>query len=195
MSPRLLAATGSLVFCVTLVACGDDKPASPAAATSGSARRVASAAPSAEPTPPPRPAIDETEFVESDRSRDPFRSYARSFIEETKGRTRSQREVVLADFTLDELKLIGIVTRLEPAKAMLVDPNGKGHVIQRGQFVGRADVISGNDRTGASYEINWRVDRIREGDVVFVREDPQNPDVPTLTRVIPLRPDSSLVNR
>lgn len=101
----------------------------------------------------------------------------------------------MADYTLDELKLIGIVTRLKPEKAMLVDPNGRGHVIQRGQFVGRADVVSANERSGASYEINWRVDRIREGDVVFVREDPQNPDVPTLTRVIPLRPDASLVNR
>lgn len=178
-----------------LSGCGDDKVISSLPAPSASAKRAPRAAPSAERPPPPRPPIEASEFVESEQSRDPFRSYAKSFIEESKGRTRSQREVVMADYTLDELKLIGIVTRLKPEKAMLVDPNGRGHVIQRGQFVGRADVVSANERSGASYEINWRVDRIREGDVVFVREDPQNPDVPTLTRVIPLRPDASLVNR
>jgi type IV pilus assembly protein PilP len=73
---------------------------------------------------------------------------------------------------------------------MLIDPTGKGHVIQRGQFVGRADVVQGTGSSGSTYEVNWRVDRIRDGDVVLVREDPANPDVPTLTRVIPLRPET-----
>jgi type IV pilus assembly protein PilP len=98
---------------------------------------------------------------------------------------------VLAQFGIDELKLIGIVTRAEPAKAMLVDPGGTGHVVQRGQFVGRADIVQAAGRTGASYEINWRVDRIRDGDIVLIREDPSNPDVPSATRVIPLRPEGS----
>lgn len=156
------------------------KAAKPAAAPSASA--------SAEVASSPRVPIDEADFTESERSRDPFRSYARVFAQETKGRVRSQREVVLPEYALDELKLIGIVTRLQPPKAMLVDPSGKGHVIQRGQFVGRADVVQGGGRSGTTYEVNWRVDRIRDGDVVLVREDPTNPDVPTLTRVIPLRP-------
>ena len=143
----------------------------------------------------PRNVIDETDFTESERSRDPFRSYARAFAEETKGRTPSQRDVVLPDYSLDELKLIGIVTRVVPAKAMLIDPTGKGHVIQRGQFVGRADVVQGAGQSGATYEVNWRVDRIRDGDVVLVREDPTNPDVPTLSRVIPLRPEGSSVGK
>ena len=42
-----------------------------------------------------------------------------------------------------------------------------------------------NRETG---EVNWRVDRIREDNVVLVRGDPSNPDVPTMTRVIPLEP-------
>jgi type IV pilus assembly protein PilP len=42
---------------------------------------------------------------------------------------------------------------------------------------------------GTVYEINWRVDRIRSSDIVLVREDPSNPDVPSATRVIPLRPE------
>lgn len=136
--------------------------------------------------------ITESEFTESERSRDPFRAYADRFLEEAKGKGRSQREVVLSQYAIDELKLIGIVTRVNPAKAMLVDPNGKGFVVHRGQFVGRADVVTAA-RGGATYEINWRVDRIRDGDIVLVREDPANPDVPTATRVIPLRPEGSIV--
>lgn len=143
--------------------------------------------------PPPRPAIDESEFVESERSRDPFRSYARTFVPETTGAgSAKQVDVLMSEYSLDELRLIGIVTRVQPAKAMLVDPTGKGHVIQRGQFVGRPDVVQGAGVSSA-YEINWRVDRIRDIDVVFVREDPQNRDVPTITRVIPLRPEGTQV--
>jgi hypothetical protein len=113
------------------------------------------------------------------------------FVEENKGTAKSQREVVLSQFGIDELKLIGIVTRVDPAKAMLVDPQGTGHVVQRGQFVGKADIVQAAGRTGASYEINWRVDRIRAGDIVLIREDPSNPDVPSATRVIPLRPEGT----
>jgi len=102
--------------------------------------------------------------------------------------------VVLDQYSLDELKLVGIVTRIQPAKAMLVDPSGKGHVIRRGQFVGRPEIVqAAGSGSNASYEINWRVDRIRDGDIVLVREDPSNPDVPTATRVIALRPEGTVV--
>ena len=181
-SPFLLAA------CEDEVITSNDAPAPAEQAAAAPAPAASALKPAA-----PRARIEEADFVESDRTRDPFRSYARAFIEETKGRTRSQREVVLGDYTLDELKLIGIVTRMQPAKAMLVDPTGKGHVIQRGQFVGRPDVVQGTGRSGSTYEVNWRVDSIRDGDVVLVRSDPANPDVPTATRVIPLRPEATRI--
>lgn len=135
--------------------------------------------------------IDETEFVENDKSRDPFRSYARVFAEELKEQGPTQLEVLLPDYSIDELRLIGIVTRLEPARAMVVDPSGKGHVIRRGQFIGRPDLMRREGAAGASYQVNWRVDRIRDGDVVLVREDPTNPDVPAVSRVLPLRTDAA----
>jgi type IV pilus assembly protein PilP len=196
---KYLAALGA--FAVLLAACGDDKPPAAALPANSAASAPsqpatgpvasASAAPSAMP-PPPKFEIVEAEFTESERSRDPFRSFLDIFKkEENKGAARSQRQVVLPDYAIDELKLIGIVTRAEPAKAMLVDPAGTGHVVQRGQFVGKPDVVQGAGRSGASYEINWRVDRIRDGDIVLIREDPANPDVPSATRVIPLRPEGS----
>jgi type IV pilus assembly protein PilP len=151
---------------------------------------AASAKPGADVIPP-KFEVTEADFAESERSRDPFRAFTEIFKEESKGAAKSQREVVLSKYAIDELKLIGIVTRAEPAKAMLVDPGGVGYVVQRGQFVGKADIVQAAGRTGASYEINWRVDRIRDGDIVLIREDPANPDVPSATRVIPLRPEGT----
>lgn len=192
MNARFLLA---LLAASALAGCEDEPaqpaslPAAPAAPVAPAPGVTASASVSPDSVPPPKLEIVEAELTESERSRDPFRSFAETFREETKGAARSQREVVLSKFTIDELRLIGIVTRAEPAKAMLVDPAGTGHVVQRGQFVGKPDVVQAAGRTGASYEINWRVDRIRDGDIVLVREDPQNPDVPSATRVIPLRPE------
>lgn len=168
-------------------ASGSPTVAGPGAPPAGSASAAADAASAL----PPKVDIQDNEFTENERSRDPFRSFATKFVEESKAHVHSQREVILGQYALDELKLIGIVTRAEPAKAMLVDPTGKGFVIQRGQFVGRPDVVQGAGQSGTTYEINWRVDRIRPGDVVLVREDPANPDVPSATRVIPLRPEEA----
>lgn len=171
---------------LVLAACEDEIIVSTTPAPGAAA---ASAAPSASAASvaPPRPPIDESEFVESDLSRDPFRSYARSFVQTPSGPRPSDRVVLFRDYTLDEVKLVGIVTRVEPAQAMVVDPTGKGWVVKRGQFVGRPDVVQAGAGS-STYEINWRVDRIRDGDVVFVRENPQNRDVPTITRIVPLRP-------
>jgi type IV pilus assembly protein PilP len=180
-----------------LFGCSDPPVVTSSGSASGSAKAQAapgpgvpaSAASAAASPPPPKVDVQETEFSENERSRDPFRSFAKSFAQDTKTRVHSQREVILGQYALDELKLIGIVTRAEPAKAMLVDPTGKGFVVQRGQFVGRADVVQAAGTSGTVYEINWRVDRIRPSDVVLIREDPSNPDVPSATRVIPLRPE------
>jgi type IV pilus assembly protein PilP len=188
-----------LALAALLFGCSDPPVVTASATTSGKAALPTAAAPqvpasaasAAVSPPPPKVEVQETEFTESERSRDPFRSFAKSFSEDTKAKVHSQREVILSQYTLDELKLIGIVTRAEPAKAMLVDPTGKGFIIQRGQFVGRADVVQAAGASGTVYEINWRVDRIRPGDVVLIREDPTNPDVPSATRVIPLRPEDN----
>jgi type IV pilus assembly protein PilP len=131
----------------------------------------------------------EIEFGESERSRDPFRSFEQTFVDESRTTAKSQRQVVLEEYGIDELKLVGIVSGVADAKAMLVDPQGKGHVVHRGQFVGRAEIVHGDSKGAPAFEVNWRVDRIRDGDVVLVREDPKNPEVPSATRVIPLHPD------
>ena len=196
---RLLTAL-ALVGLAFVTAC-DDKPKKPAepdpfapkpagADSAAPPAAAAAAAPGPSAAAQGRQEFPEAEFTETERSRDPFRSYAHKFVEEVKSTVRSQREVVLSEFAVDDLKLVGIVTRITPARAMLVDPSGKGHVVHRGDFVGRADVVQLGGQTGSTYQLNWRLDRIRDGDVVLVREDPNNPDVPAATKVIPLRPES-----
>jgi type IV pilus assembly protein PilP len=136
----------------------------------------------------PKVEFQETDFAESERSRDPFRPYAEVFMAQAKSKVRSQLHVVAKQYSLDELRLVGIVSRLHPPRAMFVDPRGVGYVVDHGDFVGRPEIVQGGT-TSADYEIHWRVDRVRDSDVVMVREDPANPDVPSATRVVPLHTD------
>jgi type IV pilus assembly protein PilP len=194
---NLCSAVGVVALSLPL-ACGEDViqstgTAAGSAAPKGSAAPPRSAAAAGPDAGAPKIEFQEAEFAETEKSRDPFRSYGTLFVEEAKSRVKSQRQVLLDQYSVDELKLVGIVTRIQPAKAMLVDPSGKGHVVHRGQLIGRPELVQAGASSRASYEINWRVDRIRDGDIVLVREDPANPDVPSATRVIPLRPEGSLV--
>ncbi|HEX2734626.1 MAG TPA: pilus assembly protein PilP [Polyangiaceae bacterium] len=187
--------TSRAILCSALLAACSETPVNQGSAPTafpGPKPNAPQAAPGAAPAAeasvvlPPKADFTEEDFAESDHNRDPFRSYQDLFVEHPVAQQMVKQPVVLENFALDDLKLIGVVTGIVPAKAMLVDPGGKGHVIQRNDLVGRAErVQSGSSNT--EYQINWRVDQIRESDVVFVREDPSNPDVPSATRVIALR--------
>lgn len=177
-----------LVAACLSLACGEDTVTS-SPGNKPVQRKTASDEKPATPVLPVPMDFQEAEFVESERSRDPFRSYAAVFVQEATGQIKSQREVVLGQYSVDELRLVGIVTRINPPKAMLVDPTGVGHVVTRGQFIGLPVVVQPASGLGAAYEVNWRIDRIREGDIVLIREDPSNPEVPSATRVIALRTD------
>ncbi|HEX7664000.1 MAG TPA: pilus assembly protein PilP [Polyangiaceae bacterium] len=195
----MLALAGVFAASILVVACGDKpKPiatiptqtASSAAPPSASARQAALAAASdaGVDLPPLKPIeVTENDFVESDRNRDPFRSFASAFV--AQGPTpaaANQRTVLLNDYSLDELKLVAIVLSGDYPRAMLVDPTGKGWVVKRGDFVGRADIVRLGGANGAEYQLNWRVDRVRDGDVVLIREDPAQPAIPPATKVVPL---------
>lgn len=193
MTRRILV---SMVGGWLLLACAaDTKPQAASSASKPGPAAPGASAPGAKPeAPAPAPSatvveFQETDFTESDRSRDPFRSFAKAFAEEARTKIKSQREVVLDQYSLDELRLVGIVTRVQPERALVIDPTGKGHIIIRGQFVGRAEIVQGGG-SGADYEINWRVERIRDADIVLVRDDPKNPDIPSATRIIALRTET-----
>jgi type IV pilus assembly protein PilP len=164
-------------------------PGAPGAPVAGGRDAGADGASSDPENLPPLPAreFQESDFAESDRSRDPFRSFEGVFAAQAKGRVQVQRQVLVDRYALDELKLVGVVTRGSP-RALFTDPTGFGWVAKVGDFIGKAEIVQAGGPAGMDVAINWRVDRIREGDVVFVREDPSHPEIPPTTRVIALYP-------
>ena len=135
------------------------------------------------------PEYSENDFVESDRNRDPFRSFLTQNQAVNK-EFSAQRKVELAQYAIDELKLVAIVMGGDKPRAMFVDPSSKGTVVYKGTFICRPEVVHIGGSNGPEYQLNWRVDRIRDGDVVLIREDPAQPAIPPATRVIPLHPEA-----
>lgn len=152
---------------------------------------------------PPLPVVEFTEadFVESDGTRDPFRSFVRLFLRQAKTKTTIQRAVYAGQFSLEQLRLTGVVTG-GAARAMLLDPTGYAWVLKTGDYVGRAELVSTGGANAEDVAINWRIDRIRSSslvrdmtnpdqpvteipaNVVFIREDPSRRDIPAATRVM-----------
>lgn len=133
-------------------------------------------------------AYSDEDFVESERNRDPFRSFTTLFQATTP--EKPQRRVVMPTTAIENMNLIAIISGVPAPKAMLVDASGVGHVVERGVYLGRPEVVRASENV--SMTLNWRVHRIRENEVVLTREDPTDPSRPPLTRVIPLR-DKELV--
>jgi type IV pilus assembly protein PilP len=132
-------------------------------------------------------AYRDSDFVESEQNRDPFRNYAQEL--RSKVPVVAQRLVLMPDTAIAEMKLIAIISGIEQPRAMIVDQRGVGYVTSRGDFVGKADVVQGGGSEALPVALNWRVDRIRVNEVVLAREDPSAPNRPPLTKVIPLHED------
>ncbi len=179
------------VLCAALpaaIACGGT--ATTSAPPPPPVARVAPSASAAASSLPPElkgPEYTENDFVESDRNRDPFRSFIIQNQQVSK-QALNQRKVELAQYSIDELKLVAIVQGADYPRAMVVDPRGRGQVLKRGDFVGRAETVHTGGTNGTDYQVNWRVDRVRDGDVVFIRLDPAQPNIAPATRVVPLHP-------
>src|SRR5262249_33438519 len=124
------AALGSVLSAAVVWGCGgggggeaEPHPAASAApAASDSAAQPQQTAPAAQPRAdagadasaeanlPPLPLreFQESDFSETDRSRDPFRSFAASFVAQIKRRADRQIHVLIDRYALDELKLVGV---------------------------------------------------------------------------------------
>lgn len=135
--------------------------------------------------------LPEAVFVETDDNRDPFRSFLPVFTAQAlpiEDELTPSPTVILDDVSIESLSLIAIVSsRGGNPRAMVVDPEGKGWVIKRGDYVGRGERV----RLGPGMphrEINWRVVRVRPDRIILVREDPIQAG-PPVTRVMRLYPE------
>lgn len=164
-----------------------DAGASAARPATPGASATAAVAASAGRTPPPMVEYTENDFVESEDGRDPFRSYSEMFVQARKDGPRPDLVSKATAYALDELKLSGIITR-GGNRVMLTDPSGFGWVVYTGEYIGKPELVSSGGPHGEDVALYWRVDRIREGDVVFVREDAAHPEIPPTTRVMLLHP-------
>lgn len=127
------------------------------------------------------------DFVEADTNRDPFRNYAASFQARPGAEPSTTRPVKLSDTSIEEMRLIAVVSGVANPRAMIVDRLGVGHTVRRGEFLGRPEVVQAGGLEELPITLHWRVDRIRPSEVVLTREDPTAPNRPPLTRMIPLR--------
>ncbi len=189
------AALAAGALAAVVVGCSPDEALN--AANTGSTQKpvpvaaVPDAGPALAPPPIARMDFAENDFVESDRNRDPFRTFIATFAPpESKRVAQNQRAVILPQFSIDELKLVAIVTGGDYPRAMVIDPGGKGWVLKRGDFVGRPEIVHIGGANGADYQLNWRVDKVRDGDLVFLREDPAQPGIPPASRVVTLHPEA-----
>jgi type IV pilus assembly protein PilP len=130
--------------------------------------------------------FNEGDFTESDSNRDPFHDFGRAFLPASDTKAVPQYTVVLDKFGIDELKLVAIVNAGDGARAMFVDPQGKGWTVMRGMHIGRGENVKLGAGTLTSYPLYWKIDRIKENEVVLVREDSLHPEVAPTYREIPL---------
>ena len=140
---------------VVLASCSLDPKPAPSPPSGSSAVETT-------PAPAPPPVTTTPMQVFAPPERDPFAGPKSTAIVTPPPKDEIERKA--KKYSLDQLKLVGIVTGEEQPRAMLVDPRGKGWIVSRGDHVGRPDLR--DDRFAG-----WRVHRIRSEEIVFVRDD------------------------
>lgn len=153
-----------------------DAPNKPAAAASGGSATAAAS--------DQKLVLRDEDFVESERNRDPFRSYAFATgkLGDPPPVIDPQRPVVMPETAVEEMKLIAVILGLSRPKAMLTAPDGVGYVVQRGDYLGKPKVLQATGSVPMT--LNWRVDRIREHEVVLTRQDPTDVSHTPMSRII-----------
>jgi type IV pilus assembly protein PilP len=180
--PDAWCLTAVSVLCGFAIACSDTPDQGGRGVAGGGAAAKAAAKPATSKVSEALSFKDE-DFVESEHNRDPFHSYASGFVKHgPQADMTTQRFVKMPETAVEEMRLIAIISGLTRPKAMLTDQHGVGYVVERGDYIGRPKVFQ---TTGSvAMTLNWRVDRIRDTEVVLTRQDPQELGRPPLSRII-----------
>lgn len=190
-----------LVACMASAGCDDPIQAGaggpvtapPPTATPGVAPAPVAGDPNAAAAPAPDagPAAlvyaDEA-FVEIDvQQRDPFRRFEIEVI------AAPTVESIMSDTSVDEMRVLGIITGGLGGRAMIADRTGVGYTVRARQYIGRPETVQVGGSDGLAVPLVWRVDRIRANEVVLTRENPSAPDQPPLTRTLTLRSEEQML--
>jgi type IV pilus assembly protein PilP len=196
--PRAFVAACLLL---ALVGCGEDEeihvgrgmqiPGGGAPAAGGAAAGPAGEETGTADAGVPALVLRDEDFAEADSNRDPFRNFAAAFTSRPTRVDSVQRSVVMPRTAIEDMTLIAIVSGVATPSAMIVDRDGTGYPVRRGDFIGRAEVVQTGSEDAVPITLNWRVDRIRPGEVVLMREDPTAPNRPPLTRIIALHEEDA----
>ncbi|MDP3274765.1 MAG: hypothetical protein Q8Q09_06175 [Deltaproteobacteria bacterium] len=105
--------------------------------------------------------LADVDFTESDRSRDPFRSFVRDFVPVADPRASIDLSAIkLSTTPVEELKVVAIIVGAGNPYAMFTDVTGTGTIVRRGELVGRPDTIASQGEGGGTHQVPWRVARI-----------------------------------
>ncbi len=181
----LVAVASALVFVAEGCGSSAAPPPPPPGGGAVAAKPKASASASASATVAPI-TFSESDFSESDTSRDPFHAFTQVVKPSNETKVVPQYQVVLEKYAIDELKLVALVGSGGERRAMFVDPTGKGWIVQRGAHIGKGEMVKLGPGAMSGYPLYWKIDRIKENEVVLVREDTLHPEVQPTYREVPL---------
>ena len=167
----------SLLFVACLAALGCDDPIQAGAGGPVTAPPP-TAVPDAAATPPPAvdpnapvavadagtpdPTYPDEAFVEIDvQQRDPFRRFEIEVI------AAPTVESIMSDTSVDEMRVLGIITGGLGGRAMIADRSGVGYTVRARQYIGRPETVQVGGSDGIAVPLVWRVDRIREREIVL----------------------------
>lgn len=187
----------ALCFAILVVGCGGETinvgppPTPPPPTTTVAATEEPAPEEPTEAAGPTAQTYADSDFVEADTNRDPFRAYTSLFVPHTPVADRApQRTVILDHVAVEEMHLIAIVSGVASPTAMITGTDGTGYSVQRGDYVGRAEIVQTGGDDSVPVTLNWRVDRIRDDSIILTREDPTAPNRPPLTRELALHDPS-----
>ncbi|RYF04820.1 MAG: hypothetical protein EOO40_10860, partial [Deltaproteobacteria bacterium] len=81
--------------------------------------------------------------------RDPFRSYLSELAEQNSAHHPERKLEATEYFEIDQYHLTGLITGISQPKAVVEDPDGRGHVVQIGSRIGKnGGLITQIDTTG-----------------------------------------------
>lgn len=134
-----------------------------------------------EPSGPGAPTYRSEDFVESPRNRDPFRR----FVPEV--RPPHGVDGVLRSARIDELSVVAVVSGVASPIAMVTTRHGQSHSVQRGDFVGRDEIVTTTGQDGLTYSLRWRVESVSPRGVELACEEPSGS---TQRRLLALHDDT-----